>query len=233
LSYFSEVPREDCGNCDVCLNPPDYFDGTIEAQMALSAVTRCNEQIGVSLLIDLLKGKYSTTIKEKKLYQIKTFGAGKKTTLFAWMIYIQQLIQQGFLEIDYKDNYHLKLTSLSNDVLRNGMKVRLVTIETIKERQERKKKEALPRAELPIHAADDDLFQYLRTIRKSIAEEIRKPAFVVFSDASLLDMCVLLPGSEEEFLQVSGVGEYKAKRYAKRFLEAISEYQRSGKTDNI
>jgi len=223
LSYFCEMPKQDCGNCDVCSNPPNYFNGTIEAQMALSAVSRCKERVGVSTLIDVLKGKYSLPVNDHKLFGIKTFGAGKKTTAFAWVLFIQQLIQQGFLEIDYKDHYYLKLTPLSREVLKNDMKVRLVTPETIKERQEIRKEE-VKTVEKPVEIVDESLFQHLRLVRKTIADEIRKPAFVVFSDASLMDMCILMPKTPEQFMEVSGVGEYKAKRYAKRFLSAIDEY---------
>ena len=224
LSYFSEILRDDCGNCDVCAKPPEYFDGTIHTQMALSAITRCQEKLTVTSLIDVLKGAYSTTVKENKFQKIKTFGAGKKTTAFAWMLFIQQLIQQGILEVDYKDHHNLKLTPLSEDVLKNRMKVRLVTPETVKERQELKKEEVIT---VPRHAGDFDeaLFQHIRAIRKEIAQEIGKPAFVVFSDASLIDMCMIKPNNPDEFREVNGVGEYKAKRYATRFLKAIADYR--------
>lgn len=227
LSYFSELPEHDCENCDVCANPPKYFDGTKEAQMALSAVYRTKETIGVSTLIDVLKGTHSTSVVERKLETIKTFGAGKQITLFSWQMFIQQLIQQGYLEIDYKENYTLRLNLLSRQVLFESRTVRLVSAETIKDRQEKLKEK--PKDIMTHVKVDDSLFDHLKFLRKEIADKIKKPAFVVFSNASLLDMCEILPVSYDEFLEVTGVGEYKAELYARIFTEAIKEFT-SGKT---
>ncbi|MEA1878037.1 MAG: DNA helicase RecQ [Bacteroidota bacterium] len=226
LSYFSESPGPDCGNCDVCSNPPQYFDGSIEAQKALSAITRSNEKLGVSVLIEVLKGQYSQIVKEHKWNTIKTFGSGREHTSFAWQLYIQQMIQQGLMEIDYKDHNNLKLTKLSNKILK-GEPVRLVNFETIKLRQAEQKKKARVRikvevaTDLPI---DESLLLALKELRKTISQEIGKPAFVVFSDASLKDMAARKPTDQSGFLQVNGVGEYKAKRYAKRFIDIIRNH---------
>ncbi|MBI9067574.1 MAG: DNA helicase RecQ [Salinivirgaceae bacterium] len=227
LSYFSELPEHDCENCDVCANPPKYFDGTKEAQMALSAVYRTGETIGVSTLIDVLKGTHSTSVLERKLDTIKTFGAGKQITLFSWQMFVQQLIQQGYLEIDYKDHYNLRLNLLSRQILFESRSVRLVSPETIKDRQEKLKEK--PKDIMTNVKVDDSLFDYLKSLRKEIADKIKKPAFVVFSNASLLDMCERLPVSYDEFLEVTGVGEHKAELYAGIFTEAIKEFT-SGKT---
>jgi len=226
LSYFSESPGPDCGNCDVCSNPPQYFDGSIEAQKALSAVARSNEKLSVSVLIEVLKGQSSQIIKENKWNAIKTFGSGRDHTFFAWQLYIQQMIQQGLMEIDYKDHNNLKLTELSNKILK-GDSVRLVNFETIKLRQAEQKKKARVKfkletaADLPL---DETLLEALKELRKTIAHNIGKPAFVVFSDASLKDMASRKPVNHVEFLQVNGVGEYKAKLYAKQFTEVISNH---------
>ncbi len=227
LSYFSEIPEHDCKNCDVCANPPKYFDGTKEAQMALSAVYRTQETIGVSTLIDILKGTHSPSVLERKLETIKTFGVGKQITLFSWQMFVQQLIQQGYLEIDYKEHYNLRLNLLSREVLFKGRSVRLVSSETIKDRQEKLKEK--PKTSKSRVKVDESLFDHLKSLRKSIATQIKKPAFVVFSDATLLDMCETLPTSNEEFLTITGVGEHKANLYAGIFTEAIKKFM-SGKT---
>ncbi|MEM9022400.1 MAG: RecQ family ATP-dependent DNA helicase, partial [Bacteroidota bacterium] len=215
LSYFSEMPGEPCGNCDVCRNPPEYFDGTVHAQMALSALSRLKEQVSLTTLIDVLKGTYSATVRENGYERIKTFAAGRHTSAFAWQLFMQQLLQQGLLEVDYKDHYNLKLTPLSREVLFQGRTVQLVTPETIKERQEAQKKTTVKAPKSTV--VNEPLFDHLRELRKTIATRIRKPAYVVFSDAALQDMAGKMPGSEQEFLQVHGVGEHKAKRYAKVF----------------
>ncbi len=221
LSYFSEQPMDACGNCDVCKDPPRFFDGTTLAQMALSAVWRGKQRIGLGVLIDVLKGTRSALVVEGGFTEMRTFGAGRGTTAFNWQLFIQQFVQHGLLEIDYTDHYHLKLTPLAQAVLFEGRPVQLVTPETIKERQEHQKKakEKAPIGDLS--SAQESLFDTLRELRRTIAAGIGKPAYVVFSDASLKDMAARMPMTDGDFREVSGVGEHKAEKYAKPFLAAI------------
>jgi ATP-dependent DNA helicase RecQ len=222
MTYFSEAAGNDCHNCDVCTNPPKYFDGTQLAQMALSASKRLEEKVGVSTLIDVLKGTHSPVVMANNYAQIKTFGAGHQTTAFAWQLFIQQLIQLGLFEIDYKDHYNLKLTEASDAVLFQQRKVLLVTPETIKERQEKQKDvkvESLFKEEY-----NESLFDVLRAVRKGFADKMKKPAFVIFSDASLKDMCIKMPLNHKEFLQVTGVGEHKAKLFGEEFVNTIRNF---------
>ena len=225
LSYFSEMPEKPCGSCDVCINPPQYFDGTIHAQMTLSALTRLKESVGMSTLIDVLKGTMSDEVRAGGYHQVKTFGVGRKTTGFAWQLFIQQFLQQGFLEIDYKDHYHLKLTPLSKEVLYDGRKVDLVTPETIKERQEQQKKVRVAKTPRKALSFDEGLLDELKELRRTFAAKIRKPAYVVFSDAALQDMAARKPSNTSEFLAVHGVGEHKANRYGEAFMAAIADYE--------
>ncbi|MBT3244075.1 MAG: DNA helicase RecQ [Bacteroidetes bacterium] len=229
LSYFSESPGPDCGNCDVCKNPPEYFDGSIEAKKAISAIARSQEKLSVSVLIEVLKGQYSQKVKDKNWQILKTFGAGREHSLFAWQLYLQQMIQQGIMEIDYRDHNNLKLTTVSERVLKGESVVNLVKFETIKIRQEEQKKKA--KLKIKIDLPDDlklpidpKLFEALKELRKEIAMEIRKPAFVVFSDASLEEMAANKPLNQEQFLKINGVGKYKSNRYAKEFLDLIQKF---------
>ncbi len=223
LSYFSEATTAPCGNCDVCKDPPKYFDGTVLAQKALSAVVRAKEQLAMSVLVDVLKGTYSPEVKEKELFRIKTFGAGGDTSAFAWVLFLQQFIQLGLLEVDYRDHHHLKLSPAGRAVLNGDREVRLVTPETIKERQERPK---LRRASVPIEGANPsaELLGTLKELRRTIAKEIGKPAYIVFSDATLVDMAERRPRTLYEFRLVNGVGDHKAGLYAERFLAAINAH---------
>lgn len=230
LTYFSEMHEKECQNCDVCFNPPDYFDGTIITLKALSAISRAKEKAGVTTLIDILKGTMSPVVKENNFDRIKTFGAGKDTTAFAWLLFIQQFIQQGIVELDYKDHYNLKLTSLSHSILYKGQKVKLVSPDTIRKRQKKQKEKIKPVASAS--KADESLFEQLRILRRSIAKEIGKPAFVVFSDTTLKDMTVKIPANMDEFLDVSGVGEYKADMYGETFINAIASYLSGKKKGN-
>lgn len=222
LSYFSESAGQPCGNCDVCKDPPKYFSGTLLAQKALSAVVRCKEKTGMSVLIDVLKGTRSAEVTENRFDQVKTFGAGGDVSAFGWMMFLQQMIQYGLLEIDYKDHSHLKVTDAGQSVLRGEREVRLVTPDTIKERQERTKKQATTPPTEPSSGTSADLLLRLKDLRRVIAKEIAKPAYIVFSDATLIDMAEKRPANVYEFRLVNGVGDHKVKLYAERFLAEIT-----------
>ena len=227
LSCFSEIPEKDCGNCDVCHNPPRYFNGTVQAQMALSAITRMKEKAGISTLVDVLKGVRSENVRKHGFDRIKTFGRGRDVTSFAWQMYIQQMLQQGIIELDYKDHYTLKLTSESREILFNDKRVRLVSPEVTRERQERRME--TPRKLTKKEQAKNELFEKLRKLRKELADEQGKPAFTVFSDHTLQELTESMPATYEEFLGVDGVGEYKAKKYAAVFLKALTHFPAAGK----
>ncbi|MGV9012606.1 MAG: DNA helicase RecQ [Flavobacteriales bacterium] len=223
LSYFSEEVVKPCGNCDVCKDPPKYFDGTLLAQKALSAMFRCHQHIGMSVLIDVLKGTHSSEVQQQGLSQVKTFGAGAEVSAFAWVMFIQQFLQQGLIEVDYRDRSHLKITPLGQRVLKSEHEVRLVTPETLKERQDRTKKAKLPQV-TEVAPASADLLMQLKALRLAVSKEIGKPAFVVFSDATLIDMATKKPRNVYEFRMVNGVGDHKTKQYAERFLNVIGEF---------
>jgi ATP-dependent DNA helicase RecQ len=196
--------------------------------MALSAVARTNEKVGVTTLVDILKGVYSRTVNENGLNKIKTFGVGRDTTAFAWQLYIQQFIQQGLLEIDYKDHYNLKLNDLSRKVLKGETKIKLVSYEVIKERKEEQKKPALKSLDLQ-KSVNETLYEYLREVRNSIAKDKGIQPYRVFSNESLRDMSSQMPSDMGEFMEIHGVGEFKAKQFGTIFLKAIAEFQ-SGKS---
>jgi ATP-dependent DNA helicase RecQ len=223
LSYFSEEVSAPCGNCDVCKDPPKYLDGTVHAQMALSAVARSLGQLSLSTLVDVLKGSFSTEVVEKNWQRIKTFGAGTEISAFVWLQYIQQFIQLGLLEVDYRDHHHLKLTRAGEMVLRGERKVELVSVETIRERQERSKKQRVTTSTAPV--TNSDLLSELKTLRRAIATEIGKPAFVVFSDATLIDMAEKQPIDLYQFRLVNGVGDHKVQQYGERFVKAIKNWR--------
>ncbi|HRP00201.1 MAG TPA: DNA helicase RecQ [Flavobacteriales bacterium] len=227
LSYFSEEAVGSCGNCDVCKDPPQYFDGTVLAQKALSAVARSLGQLSISVLVDVLRGTHSPEVQGKAWQRLPTFGAGRDTSVFAWVLFIQQFIQLGLLEVDYRDHHHLKVTPLGGAVLRGEHTVQLVTPETVKERQARSKAERKVQVAQP-SSDTADLVDVLKELRRIISREIGKPAYIVFSDASLLDMAEKRPASLAAFRTVSGVGDHKASLYAERFLAAIEGWRRGG-----
>jgi ATP-dependent DNA helicase RecQ len=228
LNYFSENYDKDCGNCDVCRTPPQYMDGTKTAQMALSAVTRLNQDVNMALLVDVLRGSARFEILEKGYDKIKTYGAGRNIPPSEWQSYIWQLIQIGLLEIAYEDKHKLRLMPASRDVLFNGKEVRLFRPLSVKERQEieRKAKEqkAMKEAVAPRLRIKNELFEYLREFRRSLAVERGVPPYIIFSDATLGEMAAVVPRSEAEMLKISGIGELKYQAFGEDFLTKIEAF---------
>jgi len=219
LSYFNEAYPKSCNNCDVCNNPPAYRDGTVIAQKALSAVARMNESAGTGMVVDVLRGSGKTDIFRKGFHKIKTYGAGKDISYFDWHHYIMQLIHQGFLEIAYEDHQKLRLTDLSKSALYEGIRVNIAEPAGINlPREHTVKKTKTQRLR-------DDLFEELRTLRKTIADKQSVPAYQVFSDQTVEQMAAERPDTETEMLSIDGVGDYKLKKYGKPFLNAISNFK--------
>ena len=220
LSYFGEDLKEDCGNCDICNNPPEYFDGTVLTQKALSAIARTRESIGMNLLIDVLRGSGKREIFELGLHQIKTYGAGREYSYLAWRQYLEQMLNQGLFEIAHDDGNKIKLTPASKEVLFEGRKVQLVKFEVLKKRQEEAKKN-VPPAKLTLK---EQLFEVLRQVRRRLAQQNGFAPYQVFSDATLREMTDKKPVTDPEMRQISGVGERKLFLYGDAFLEAIRSF---------
>lgn len=229
LSYFGEKAENDCGNCDVCRNPPERFDGTIIVQKALSAIARTGEQIGTGMLIDILRGSFSQNVTERGYDKLKTFGAGRDIPARDWQDYLLQILQLGYFEIAYNENNHLKITEIGNDILFGRKSAILVVIP----REEnmtiaRKRKKAVVNKELSLGLPDTenkDLFEALRALRKQLAEQEAIPAYIVLSDKVLLLLSTVQPTTIEEFGNISGIGEYKKKKYGREFVEVIRMFK--------
>jgi len=221
LSYFGEQLKDDCGNCDVCLNPPKQFDGTLIAQKALSAVIRLerNKQaVGTNLLIDILRGSKRQEIIRNGYDKIRTYGAGGNYSFAEWQYFIQQLLNLGLIEIVYDENSVVKRTEGAHSVLYEQQKVNLVKRDLAMEHR-KAEKTAKPKSKTEL--AHEELFEKLRQLRLSIARKEGKPPYVVFSDASLKDMTAEMPCTEQEFLKISGVGNKKLATYGQSFMNAI------------
>ncbi len=220
LSYFNEILEEDCGNCDVCANPPETFDGTIIAQKALSASKRMQEFVGAGMIIDVLRGSGKREVYDNGYQHIKTFGAGKDIDWFAWQQYILQMIHQGLFEIDFAGKQALKITSLGEKVLFGKKKISLVKPKEIQAKNPKKRK--LQTKEEMTY--DANLFEILKIKRKELAQAKNVPAFIIFSDKSLKDMVRKMPVSQAEMLAVNGVGENKLQLYGEVFISVILQY---------
>lgn len=222
INYFGEFLSQDCGHCDICKNPPEYFDGTLLTQKVLSGVARLKEQEAMGMVIDVLRGSQNAQVYDKGYQHIKTFGAAKAIAWRDLQQYIIQMVNQGLLEIRFRESGRLLLTSLAKKVLFEGKKIQLATLlqpkaePLIKERKPKKPK--------------GTLFEKLRELRAELAREANVPAYIVFSDASLKDMEDQEPQNAQEFLNIQGVGQVKMEKYGPDFLKLIKTHLTSPKS---
>ena len=231
LSYFGEQRTCDCGNCDVCKNPPERFDGTVIVQKALSAIVRADQQIASGVTIDILRGNYTPEVNEKQYHRLKTFGAGRDIPARDWHDYLLQMLHLGYFEIAYNEGNHLKLTPIGAEVLYGRATASLVVIhreESSAATRGRKKKETGVAIQKPLVSLpgveSESLFQALRELRKRLADEEVLPAYIVLSDKVLHQLAAVRPTTIEAFGNISGIGEYKKKKYGKSFVELIRRF---------
>ncbi len=223
LSYFGENLAEDCGNCDICKNPPKYFDGTVIAQKVCSAVSRMKEQEAIGTIIDVLRGAQNQQVLEKGYQTIKTYGAARDISWKDLQQYIIQLLNQGILQIWFHEKGRLVLTPQAKQILFEGKKIRLANlVQNVTEEQKPKTKNST--------RSPKDLFEKLRVLRSSLASNLGVPAYVIFSDASLKAMEDKKPRTVQEFSEISGVGQAKLDKYAAVFLKVILKHLDTGST---
>ena len=232
LNYFSEQTDHDCGNCDVCENPPKRFDGSRYVQMALSATKRANEEIRISTIIEILKGIHSPTVGKRGYDRLKTFAVGKELTTTDWQDYLLQMLQLGYIEIAYNDGNKVKVTSIGEDVLYGRKTAQLYYVNH--SNQEKTQKKTKLRLEIPTITIpglppttgieDPKLFEALRRLRMTCAEAEGFPPYIVFSDKVLHALATIKPTTLEQFGTISGIGEHKRQKYGERFVELIRRF---------
>ena len=232
LNYFGEAMEHDCGNCDVCKNPPERFDGTIIVQKALSAIMRTDQQIGTRMLIAILRGSYSEELLQKGYDKLKTFGVGRDIPQRDWMDYLLQILNLGYIEIAYNEDNHLKITPSGAKVLYGQEKATLVVIKREERESSKAKKKKVEKEEQKLFSvttlSDDgiskELFEKLRILRKKLADQQSIPPYIVLTDKTLHLLAAQRPTSMEEFGNVSGIGEYKKEKYGADFIKVIKEF---------
>lgn len=222
LSYFGEDLNEDCGNCDICQNPPQYIDGKVIAQKAMSAVLRLNERVGVNMLVDVLRGSGRKELYDRGFQNIKTYGAGRDHTNSEWHYFLQQIINNGLCEIAYDQKNVLKVTEAGKEVLLGKRSIQLASLAKKLERQKQLKEKS--RSKTKTQTLSDELFEKLRGLRKRMAQAKGVPPYIVASDKTLIDMSNSKPMTEQAMLKVQGMGERKMHLYGERFLTCIKEY---------
>ncbi|MAD73636.1 MAG: DNA helicase RecQ [Rheinheimera sp.] len=216
LNYFGEARQQRCGNCDICLNPPQQFDATELARKALSCVYRVEQSYGMAHVIEVLRGSQNQKIREQAHDKLSTWGLGKDHSHDYWLSVLRQLVHFGYLQQDITRNSVLQLLPAARPLLRGETNLQLA-VPRLQSSQK------VP-AKLGNQKYDRALFARLRTLRKQLAERDDVPPFVVFSDATLIDMCQRLPTDNSSMLAVSGVGNTKLSRYGSEFIAEIGDY---------
>ncbi|MGE4309353.1 DNA helicase RecQ [Bacteroides sp.] len=227
LSYFGETTQKDCGNCDVCKNRPEKFDGTIIVQKALSAIIRTDQKIRIKTLVDILRGNYTTEIVENKYNELKTFAAGRDVPARDWQDYLLQMLHLGYYEIAYNQNNVLKITQSGCNVVYGKEKASLIVINNrSNEHTAKRKKEVINKKEISYNRETEDssLFETLRILRKKLADQQAIPPYIVVSDKVLNNICQIKPTTLESFGAINGIGEYKKERYGNDFINAIKQF---------
>ncbi len=217
LHYFGESLESPCANCDNCLDPPDTWDATTEAQKALSCVWRTGQRFGVNYLVDVLRGSSSERILRFGHDELAVYGLGQARSANEWRHLYRQLIAKGLLAVDVDGHGSVVLTEQARPVLKGQQVLQL--------RHLRKggssRSGGSRRSRAPVSNEDMPLFESLRALRKRLSEAAGVPAYVVFNDATLADMVALKPDDVEQMRQVSGVGQAKLDRYGEEFLAEI------------
>ena len=232
LNYFGELSDKDCGNCDVCNDPPKRFDGTRQVQMALSAARRTNEQVRTSTIIEILRGMHSGVVQRMHYDLLPTFGVGADISTQDWQDYLLQMLQLGFIEIAYDEHSRVRITPAGEDVLYGRRKAELAVIDRQQQIQRPKRRRLgleIPTITIPGLAPtsgieDPQLFEALRLLRKRCAEEEGFPPYIIFSDKVLHALATQKPKTLEAFGYIPGIGDHKRQKYGLKFLEIINKF---------
>lgn len=225
LNYFGEPNDSACNNCDVCHEPPQRFDGTELVQKALSAIKRAEERIGFVTTIHILRGAMTSDVTMHHYHHLRTFAAGRDVPYRDWQDYLLQMLQMGFLEIDYKEDKHLRITPLGEDVLYGRRSAELAMVEKRDFRVKEVKKKIPAQLSMGMGIEDTDLFDKLKKLRREVASENGWAAYLVMSDKTLHALATEKPLSQEAFGNVFGIGERKKRDFGERFVTVIREHE--------
>ncbi|MBA0036645.1 ATP-dependent DNA helicase RecQ [Pantoea sp. BIGb0393] len=223
LNYFGEGRQQQCDNCDICLDPPRRYDGLLEAQKALSSIYRTGQRFGMGYIVEVLRGASNQRIRDNGHDKLPVYGLGREHSHEHWISVLRQLIHLGMVTQNIAMHSALQLTEAARPILRAEVPLMLAVprIVTVKTRGSSSPK---------VHSGNYDrqLFAKLRKLRKAIADEENIPPYVVFNDATLIEMAEQMPISASEMLSVNGVGHRKLERFGKPFLVMIKEHVDEG-----
>ncbi len=220
LNYFGEA-REACGNCDVCMDPPELWDGTQAAQKALSAIFRTGMRFGVAHLTDVLRGKKNERMQQYGHDKLPTFGVGSDLDDHAWKSVFRQLAAAGLVHVDMAEHGALQLTEAAREVLKGQRKVQLRKPVKRKTTTSTSTRSHQPISDLS--AADEALFQLLRQWRANAAREQAVPAYVILHDKTLRELAEVRPISHNLLSTIIGMGSAKIEHYGEALLALIRQ----------
>lgn len=219
LNYFGEHRGTTCQNCDICLDPPKKYDGLVDAQKVMSVIYRTGQKFGLNYVIAVLRGMNNLKIREHQHDQLAAYGIGKDKSQEYWVSVTRQLIHLGLVRQNIIEHSALQLTEQSRVYLKGERSLELAQPRLNFSSNAYLQKQQSSRAHY-----DKDLFARLRFLRKQIADKENIPPYVVFNDATLQEMAEFLPQTNNEMLEINGVGERKLERFGALFLQLIREH---------
>lgn len=227
LQMFGETLPEPCGNCDVCISPPELFDATVMAQKALSCVHRVDQSFGINHVVQVLRGANTESIRRWQHQELSTYGIGKEESAELWEFVMLQLIHRGMLIQDPARYGALSLTERARPILQREEELWLgkPRPRPVSTRESRGKERHAERKRRLMTEGRTELFEHLRSLRRDLSRELGVPPYIIFNDATLLEMADLHPKSPEELLKISGVGPRKMERFGDEFLLALQRWE--------
>ncbi|MGE5505807.1 MAG: RQC domain-containing protein, partial [Actinomycetota bacterium] len=220
LAYFGETGTKPCGNCDLCIDGVEVYDGTVDAQKAMSAILRTGSRFGTEHLINILTGTASDAVLQYGHDRLPTFAVGKERTRNQWRSILRQLYAAGLIALDIGEYGRWMLTEAGGEVLRGRATIELRSDVLVEGRKRRR--QPIPAA--VAEGADPALLAALKALRQQLAKAEGVPAYVVFPDRTLIELSARRPGTLDEMRAVHGIGEAKLARYGQAFLEAVVAY---------
>nr|WP_250318692.1 ATP-dependent DNA helicase RecQ [Rosenbergiella gaditana] len=218
LNYFGENRQAACGNCDICLDPPRRYDGLVDAQKALSTIYRVGQRFGMGYIVEVLRGAANQRIKEFGHDKLPVYAIGRDQSHEHWVNVLRQLIHLGLVTQNISQHSALQLTESARPVLRSESPLQLAVPRIIVT----KTRPVMSR--LSGSHYDKKLFAKLRKLRKAIADEENIPPYVVFNDATLIELSELQPISPSEMLGINGIGQRKLERFGRPFMQLIKQH---------
>jgi ATP-dependent DNA helicase RecQ len=225
LAYFGENTNDACEYCDSCISPPVTWDATVDAQKMISTIFRLNYSFGAGYIIDVLRGSQNAKVVERGHEKLSVYGVGKEQSKEHWNSVLRQLLNTGYIAVKNWEYRSLCLTPKCNEILKEGKKLQFRKQEYVPAQKTKKEntKEKSAAREINANHGRPSVFEALKQLRLKLAREQSVPPYVIFSDKSLNDMCMLMPRNATEFLTVNGVGQNKLEKYGDLFLKAIKD----------